>query len=148
MFGLVQGSHNNIMPGKRPLSSMTPTVVLRDGKLLMVLGSPGGSRIITTLLQTLINVIDYGMNIQEAVDAPRIHQQWMPSSTYVEKFALSPDVRNELINIGQRFTDSKQFGHVAAIIVGAPAMDGRAVGDNRYYGANDPRGNTGLAAGY
>src|SRR5262249_36201864 len=77
-MGLVQGKANAIQPGKRPLSSMAPTIVLKDGKVFMVLGSPGGSRIITILLQTLVNVIDYGMPIQEAVDAPRLHHQWMP----------------------------------------------------------------------
>lgn len=147
-FGLVQGENNAIAPGKRPLSSMSPTIVLRDGKLFMVLGTPGGSRIITMVVHTLLNVIDYGMNIQEAVDAPRFHEQWMPDVTYLEKFSISPDVREKLIDMGQRFADAKNFGHVTAIIVGAPALDGKPVGKNIYYGANDPRGNVGLAAGY
>lgn len=147
-FGLLQGEKNTIAPGKRPLSSMSPTIVLRDGKLFMVLGTPGGSRIITTMVQTLVNVIDYGMNIQEAVDAPRFHEQWMPDVTYLEKFSISPDVRDKLIGMGQRFADTRNYGHVTAIIVGAPSLNGKPVGDNKYYGANDPRGNTGLAAGY
>lgn len=147
-FGLIQGEKNAIAPGKRPLSSMSPTIVLRDGKLFMVLGTPGGSRIITTLVQTLINVIDYGMNIQEAVNAPRFHQQWLPDVTYLEKFSISPDVRDKLVNMGQRFAATRNYGHVTAIIVGAPSLEGKPVDDNKYYGANDPRGNTGLAAGY
>lgn len=147
-FGLIQGENNAIAPGKRPLSSMSPTIVLRDGKLFMVVGTPGGSRIITMVVHTLLNVIDYGMNIQEAVDAPRFHQQWMPDVTYLEKFSISPDVRDKLSGMGQRFADSKDFGHVTAIIVGAPALDGKPVANNIYYGANDPRGNVGLAAGY
>ena len=93
MYGLVQGEANKIEPGKRPLSSMTPTIVTRDGKPWMILGTPGGSRIITAVLLTILNVIDYDMNIQEAVDAPRIHQQWLPEETFVETRALSPDTR-------------------------------------------------------
>src|SRR5262249_19672822 len=78
MFGLIQGPANAIGPGKRPLSAMAPTIVLRDGKLFLVLGSPGGPRIITVVANILMGVIDYGMNIQEAVNAPRFHHQWMP----------------------------------------------------------------------
>ena len=85
MFGLVQGESNAIQPGKRPLSSMTPTILLRDGKLFMVVGAPGGSRIITAVLQMILNVIDFGMNAQEAVDAPRFHHQWLPDRLYLEK---------------------------------------------------------------
>ena len=93
LYGLVQGETNKIEPGKRPLSSMTPTIVLRDGKPWMILGTPGGSRIITAVMLTMLNVIDYGMDLQEAVDAPRIHQQWLPEETFVEARALSPDTR-------------------------------------------------------
>ena len=89
IYGLVQGEANAIAPGKRPLSSMSPTIVTKDGKPVMVLGTPGGSRIITTVLLTILNVIDYGMDMQEAVDAPRFHQQWLPEGTTVEEFALS-----------------------------------------------------------
>ena len=85
MFGLIQGPANAIGPGKRPLSAMTPTIVLKDGKLFLVLGSPGGPRIITTVANILMGVVDYGMNIQEAVNAPRFHQQWLPDVTYVEQ---------------------------------------------------------------
>ena len=78
MFGLIQGPANAIGPGKRPLSAMAPTIVLKDGKLFLVLGSPGGPRIITTVANILMGVVDYGMNIQEAVNAPRFHHQWLP----------------------------------------------------------------------
>jgi len=148
MYGLVQGEANAIAPGKRPLSSMTPTIVRRDGKLLMVLGTPGGSRIPTTVFHTLINVIDYGMDIQEAVDAPRFHMQWMPDQTFVERFALSPDTQAMLGSMGHHFVDARASNHVDAILAGAPSLDGKPVAGNRFYGANDPRGHTGLAAGY
>lgn len=146
--GLVQGENNAIAPGKRPLSSMSPTIVMRNGQLLMVLGTPGSSRIITSVVHTLINVIDYDMDIQEAVDAPRFHEQWMPDVTYMERFSISPDTRNILIGMGHHFTEVKNYNHLAAIIVGAPKLDGKPVGENKYYGANDPRGNTGLALGF
>jgi acetylornithine deacetylase/succinyl-diaminopimelate desuccinylase-like protein len=80
MFGLVQGENNAIAPGKRPLSSMTPTIVLKDGKLFMTAGAPGGSRISTAVLQVILNVIDFGMNVQDAIDAPRVHHQWQPDN--------------------------------------------------------------------
>ena len=148
MYGLMQGEANAIAPGKRPLSSMSPTIVLRDNKLVMVTGTPGGSRIPTTVLHTLINVIDYGMNIQEAVDAPRFHQQWMPDVTYVENFALSPDTRAILVGMGHHLAQAQPANHIAAILVGAPSLGGQPVANNKFYGANDPRRNTGLAAGY
>jgi len=91
MYGLVQGEANAIAPGKAPLSSMSPTIVTKDGKVVMVVGTPGGSRIITATLLTMLNVIDYDMNIQEAVDAPRFHQQWLPEETNLEAFTTSPD---------------------------------------------------------
>jgi gamma-glutamyltranspeptidase / glutathione hydrolase len=90
LFGVVQGEANAIQPGKRPLSSMTPAILLRDGKLFLVLGSPGGSRIITAVLQVILNVLDFGMNVQDAVDYPRIHQQWQPDRLYVEQ-GISPE---------------------------------------------------------
>ena len=85
MFGLIQGPANTIGPGKRPLSAMAPTIVLKDGKLFLVLGSPGGPRIITTVANILMGVVDYGMNIQEAVNAPRFHHQWLPDVVRVEQ---------------------------------------------------------------
>lgn len=148
LFGLVQGAANSIEPGKRPLSSMSPTVVSRDGKPVLVLGTPGGSRIITAVLLTMLNVIDYGMDVQEAVDAPRFHQQWLPEATNVEKFALNPDTRRILGQMGHKFSTPQPENHVAAILIGAPALGAPPVGKNRFYGAIDPRRNTGLALGY
>ena len=148
LYGLVQGQANAIQPGKRPLSSMSPTIVTQHGKPLMVLGTPGGSRIITATLLTMLNVIDYGMDIQEAVDAPRFHQQWMPETTQVERFAFSPDSQRLLIDMGHKLGAPQPANHLAAILVGAPSLGGKPVGANRYYGANDPRRNTGLALGY
>jgi len=148
MFGLVQGQANAVAPGKRPLSSMSPTIVSRDGKPVLVVGTPGGSRIITVVVHTILNVIDYGMNIQEAVDAPRFHQQWLPETTFVETFALSPDTRKILVDMGHKLSNPPPASHAAAILVGAPTLGGEPRGNNRYYGANDPRRNTGLAQGY
>ncbi len=148
LYGLVQGQANAIAPGKRPLSSMSPTIVSKDGKPVMVLGTPGGSRIITAVLHTIVNVIDYGMNVQEAVDAPRFHQQWLPEATNVENFALSPDTRRLLEAKGHQFVGPQPANHLAAILVGAPTLGGKPLGMNRFYGANDPRRNSGLALGY
>ncbi len=147
-YGIVPGEANAIAPGKIPLSSMSPTIITKDGKPVLVLGTPGGRRIITTVLQTILNVVDYQMNIQEAVDAPRLHHQWFPDVTNIEPHALSPDTRKILEGMGYRFDDSLPANHVAAIIIGAPSLDGKPVGRNRFYGANDPRRGTGLAAGY
>ncbi len=147
-FGLVQGQANAIAPGKRPLSSMSPTIVSKDGKPVMVLGTPGGSRIITAVLHTILNVIDYDMNIQEAVDAPRFHQQWLPDITNVETFALSPDTQKLLVGMGHKLGPPQPDNHMAAILVGAPSLKAKPTGKMRYFGANDPRRNTGLAMGY
>src|SRR5579863_5224344 len=97
--GLIQGAANAIGPGKRPLSSMTPTIVVHDGKTVLVLGSPGSSKIITTVANVLMGVVDYGMNIQEAVDAPRFHNQWLPDVVNVEKW-FSPDTVSALQKMG------------------------------------------------
>ncbi|WP_109514652.1 gamma-glutamyltransferase [Pseudomonas ovata] len=148
MYGLVQGEANAIAPGKTPLSSMSPTIVTKDGKPVMVVGTPGGSRIITATLLTMLNVIDYGMNIQEAVDAPKFHQQWLPEETNLETFAISPDTRKILEGWGHKFSGPQDPNHMAAILVGAPTLNGQPVGNNKYYGANDPRRNTGLSLGY
>ncbi len=148
LYGLVQGEANAIAPGKRPLSSMSPTIILRDGKPVLVLGTPGGSRIITAVVHTVLNVIDYGMTIQEAVDAPRFHQQWLPESTALERFALSPDTIKILTDMGHTFSEPLPTSHVAAILVGAPSLGGKPRGAEHVYGANDPRRNTGLALGY
>jgi gamma-glutamyltranspeptidase/glutathione hydrolase len=148
LYGLVQGEANAIAPGKRPLSSMSPTIVSQNGKPVMVLGTPGGSRIITAVLLTLLNTIDYGMTLQEAVDAPRFHQQWLPDLTSVENFALSPDTRKLLEASGHKLGPAQPANHVTAVMIGAPSLGGKPVGDKRFYGANDPRRNTGLALGY
>ncbi|HEY2256737.1 MAG TPA: gamma-glutamyltransferase, partial [Variovorax sp.] len=148
LYGLVQGSANAIAPGKRPLSSMSPTILTRDAKPVFVVGTPGGSMIITTVLHAILNVVDYGMDVQEAVDAPRFHQQWLPDVTRLEPFAISPDTRQLLADMGHPMEVARPINQLEAIIVGAPSLGGRPVGANRYYGANDPRHNTGLALGY
>ncbi len=138
-FGLVQGSANAIAPGKRPLSSMTPTIVLKHGKVFMVTGSPGGSTIITTTLQTIIDVMDRGMNVEEAVDAPRFHQQWLPDVVYLEPHALKPDVKKALEKMGYRFKTRGHWGAAEAIVVRP---------DGVLDGANDKRRPAGSAKGF
>ncbi len=103
VFGLIQGENNAIVAGKRPLSSMTPTIVTKDGKLAMVLGSPGGPTIINTVLQTFLNVAVFGMDIQRAVSAPRIHHQWMPDQISWEPFGISQDTRAAMEQMGHKF---------------------------------------------
>jgi gamma-glutamyltranspeptidase/glutathione hydrolase len=155
-FGLVQGEANAIAPGKRPLSSMAPTLVLKDGKVRMVLGSPGGPRIITAIVQTILNMVDYGMDAQEAVDAPRLHQQWMPDVLYAEPFALSPDTKALLEQMGYRIQEQKPSGAVALIASGAlggtkvmaqgaDAVATHAPEPDVFYGANDSRRPAGVA---
>jgi gamma-glutamyltranspeptidase/glutathione hydrolase len=100
-YGLIGGKANAIEPGKRPLSSMSPTIVLKDGKVVLVTGSPGGSRIITTVLQVIMNVIDHGMNVAEASAAPRMHHQWLPDELRIEE-GFSPDTLKLLEAKGQR----------------------------------------------
>ena len=148
IYGLVQGEANSIAPGKTPLSSMSPTIVTQNGQPVMVVGTPGGSRIITAVLETIMNVIDYGMNVQEAIDAPRFHQQWLPNTTNLETFAVSPDTRKILEGMGHVFSGPQPANHVVAILVGAPSLGGKPVGKNRFYGGNDPRRNSGLVLGY
>ncbi len=141
-FGLVQGEANAVAPGKRPLSSMSPTIVLHHGKVFMVTGSPGGSRIITITLETILNVVDHGMNMQEAVDAPRIHQQWLPPYVEVEPHALAPAVKSELEKMGYTFRTMGPWGAAEAILVK------RLATGVLLEGANDDRRPAGLAAGY
>jgi gamma-glutamyltranspeptidase / glutathione hydrolase len=107
-YGLIQGQANAIGPNKRPLSAMTPTIVLKDGNLFLVLGSPGGPRIITTVANILMKVVDYGMNIQEAVNAPRIHHQWLPDVAYVEQW-FSPDTVRMLQSMGYKVKFGVQY---------------------------------------
>jgi len=99
--GLIQGAANSVGPGKRPLSSMTPTIILKDGELFLVLGSPGSSRIITTVALAIMGVVDFGMNIQEAINAPRFHQQWMPDVLSVEAW-FAPDALHALEKMGYK----------------------------------------------
>ncbi len=159
LFGLVQGSANAIAPGKRPLSSMAPTIVLRDGHVALVLGSPGGARIITIVLQTALNLLDFGMAPQEAVDAPRIHQQWLPDVIFAEPHALSPDTQAVLHDMGYTITTQTPWGAAEIIAVGAalgdaapPSSGNDAAASTRMqpgaiYGASDPRRPNGGAAG-
>jgi gamma-glutamyltranspeptidase/glutathione hydrolase len=116
MFGLVQGEGNAIQPGKRPLSSMTPTIVLRDGKLFAVLGAPGGSRIPTAVLQVFLNIVDFKMNAQDAVDFPRFHHQWMPDRVRYERIGFSPDTLALLRAKGHELQESSSQGVAEGIV--------------------------------
>jgi gamma-glutamyltranspeptidase/glutathione hydrolase len=122
MFGLVQGANNAVAPGKTPLSSMSPTILTKDGKVALIIGSPGGSRIITITLQAILNMIDHGMNVQEAIDAPRIHTQWLPDVVYLEPFALSPDTRRLLEQRGYAFEEAGPWGIAEGIVTGKPTL--------------------------
>jgi gamma-glutamyltranspeptidase/glutathione hydrolase len=153
LFGLVQGKANAIAPGKRPLSSMTPTIVLKDGKPVLIVGSPGGSRIITTVLEIILNVIDYGMPLQEAVDAPRIHHQWLPDTLAGEPSALSAATVKSLTHMGYHVVPLEPWGtgNAAEVIGIAPedAARARSLGFPRpgiMYGARDARAPAGSAA--
>ena len=150
LYGLVQGEANAIQPKKTPLSSMSPTVVAKDGKPFMVIGSPGGSRIITITLEAIVNVVDHGMNIQEAIDAPRIHHQWLPDTVYVEPFGLSPDTERLLANMGYHLDlGDKTWGQAAGILVGGKSLaEIEKGGGARYNGAIDSRAASGEALGY
>ncbi|MFN2370767.1 MAG: gamma-glutamyltransferase family protein, partial [Candidatus Krumholzibacteriia bacterium] len=123
--GLIGTEPNLARPGRRMLSSMAPTIVARDGRLVMVTGAMGGRTIISTVLQTIVNVLDHGMNAQEAVDAGRVHHQWLPDRLLVEPFALSPDTRALLVAMGHRVvtTDNR---YAAQVIVVEP--DGTLAG--------------------
>ena len=144
--GLIQGDVNAIGPGKRPLSSMSPTIVVRDGKTVMVLGSPGSSKIISTVANVLMGVVDYGMNIQEAVNAPRFHNQWMPDVLYVEQW-FSPDTVNLLQHMGYKVEIGLHYGqYVAPYWSDAECIAVDAKTGERL-GASDGRGN-GRAVGY
>jgi gamma-glutamyltranspeptidase/glutathione hydrolase len=139
MFGLVQGEANAIQPGKRPLSSMTPTIVLKDGKLFMTAGAPGGSRISTAVLQVILNVLDFGMNVQDAIDAPRFHHQWQPDKLSLEP-GISPDTVALLKSRGYDvdYAPGVVLAQVAAIV-----SDGGWL-----QGGSDGRSAAGKAAGY
>ena len=144
LFELVQGEANSIAPGKRPLSSMVPTIVLKDGKPFLVLGAPGGSRIITGVLQVMLNVMDFGMNVQDAIDAPRVHHQWRPDRLDVEP-GISPDTAAFLQRMGYelRFRDK----HGDPVSIGR--IDAILIDHGWLQGGHDGRGySSGKAAGY
>lgn len=153
VFGLVQGKANAVAPGKRPLSSMTPTIVFKVGKPVLVLGTPGGSRIITTVLEVIVNFIDHGMTLQEAIDAPRIHHQWLPDTIAAEPFALSADAVKALSAMGYKIVPLEPWGSGNAVeaigIAPADAAAAKALQFPRpavFYGANDSRAPAGSAA--
>jgi gamma-glutamyltranspeptidase/glutathione hydrolase len=152
LYGLVQGEANAIAPKKTPLSSMSPTIITKDGKLIMVIGSPGGARIITITLEAIINVVDHGMNIQEAIDAPRIHHQWMPQKVAMEPFALSPDTLQQLAKMGHNVQIDLNWpiwGQAAGILVGGKNLKEIESGEGaRLNGAMDSRASAGAARGY
>ncbi|WP_426127672.1 gamma-glutamyltransferase [Pararhizobium sp. PWRC1-1] len=152
LYGLVQGEANAIAPKKTPLSSMSPTIISKDGKPFMVIGSPGGARIITVTLEAIINVIDHGMSIQEAIDAPRIHHQWLPDKVYMEPFALSSDTLKLLTEMGHDVQIDASWpiwGQAAGILVGGKNLpEIEEGGGARYNGAMDSRAASGAARGY
>jgi len=136
-YGLLGGEANAIEPEKRMLSSMSPTIVKQDGRNFLVTGSPGGSRIITTTLQVIMNVIDHGMNIQSAVNAPRIHHQWLPEEIRIEE-GVSPDTVDLLRSKGHKVVQKKAMGAIQSIVIR----------DGTFYGAADPRRSTSSAMGF
>ncbi len=138
VYGLVGGEANAVQPAKRPLSSMSPTIVAKGGKTWLVTGSPGGSRIITTVLQMVVNSIDFGMNVAEATNAPRFHHQWLPDQLRVEK-GFSPDTLRLLEAKGQHVKVLPSMGSTQSIMIGPDGM---------LYGASDPRSIDDLSAGY
>lgn len=138
-FGLLGSEANSIAPTKRMLSSMTPTIVLKDKKPYLIVGSPGGSTIITTVLQVIINVVDFEMNIQEAVDAPRIHHQWYPDQIDYERFSFTNDTKANLGKMGHKFGKETSLGRAQCILIDSET--------GLIWGASDPR-SFGKAIGY
>lgn len=138
MYGLIGGEANAIDGGKRMLSSMTPTIVEKDGKLFMVVGTPGGSTIITSVFQTILNVLEHDMNMQEAVEAKKFHHQWKPNFIFAEEGAISDQVQNQLITFGHEIKSRGSIGRVDAILIWP---------DGRLEGGADPRGDD-TAIGY
>jgi gamma-glutamyltranspeptidase/glutathione hydrolase len=136
IFGLTGGEANSIEPGKRMLSSMTPTIVLKEGRPYLIIGSPGGSTIITVVLQVILNCLDFGMDIKQAIDMPRIHHQWLPDRIDYEPFSLTIDVKENLLDIDHIPGNERELGRVEGILI-----------DENYliWGATDPRGYGGVA---
>ncbi len=138
--GLIGTAPNLTAPGKRMLSSMTPTIVAKDDSVFMVTGSPGGRTIINTVLQTIVNVVDFGMNAQEAVDAGRMHQQWLPDRITVERYTMSPDTKRILRQLGHDVVEVTRQGAAQVIVVDPET--------NMLNGGNDRRVPDGAAIGY
>jgi gamma-glutamyltranspeptidase/glutathione hydrolase len=136
-YGLIGGDANAVAPDKRPLSSMSPTIVLADREPFLVTGSPGGARIITTVLQLIMNVVDHGMNIAEATYAPRIHHQWLPDELRIEE-GLSPDTIRLLEQMGHRVSVQDAMGSTQSIMVTEAGL----------FGSSDPRTPGALTLGY
>jgi gamma-glutamyltranspeptidase/glutathione hydrolase len=139
LFGLVQGEANTIRPGKRPLSSMTPTIVEKDGRPIYVLGSPGGPRIITAVLETLMNLVDFGMPAEEAVVAPRFHHQYLPDAVFYETGGLPPETLSALAAMGYSLKEQAPWGAVELIAISP---------DKKLIGISDTRRPAGAALGY
>jgi gamma-glutamyltranspeptidase/glutathione hydrolase len=145
--GLVTGENNQILPGKAPLSSMTPTIMARpDGKTALIVGSFGSGTIITSIAQAIVNLVDYHMTVQEAVDAPRIHQQWLPDHVAYDQGAFTDEVAHELESMGYKLSEGTQAGASEAILVGGETLTTKP--DGKYYGANDRRAPVGAAVGW
>ena len=144
LFGLVQGSANAIAPGKRPLSSMSPAIVEKEGRPVLVLGSPGGPRIITAVLQTMTNILDFGMAPQDAVAAPRFHHQFLPDTLYYERGGFPPATLTALAERGYRLQEQSPWGAVELIAIGPNG----GPGGRHLLGVNDPRRPAGSAEGY
>jgi gamma-glutamyltranspeptidase/glutathione hydrolase len=142
LYGLIQGERNSVAPHKRPLSAMTPTFVLRkDGSLWFTVGSPGGPTIINTVLDVITDVIDYNMNIQQAIDAPRIHHQWLPDELVYEPYGLSGDTQQALRARGHKLVDKPRYlGDCEGIMIEEKT--------GIRLGATDPRRSDGVAIGY
>ena len=139
-YGLLQSENNAIAPRKRPLSAMTPTIVLKDGKVWFAIGSPGGPTIINTVLQVIVNVVDFGMNIQQAIDAPRFHHQWMPDRIQFEPMGINKDTRAALEKMGHSFAEKPgNMGDAEGIMIDAKT--------GMRLGASDPRSG-GASVGY
>ncbi len=138
MYGLIGGEANKIEPEKRMLSSMSPTIVEKKGKLYMTLGTPGGSTIITSVLQTILNVHEFKMSMNEAVNSPRFHHQWMPDSIRIESSRFNPKIKNELLEFGYKLSDKGSIGRVDGILIKS---------QNKLEGGADKRGDD-TAIGY
>lgn len=139
MYGLLGSEANSIQPGKRMLSSMTPAIVLKDNKPFLVVGTPGGSTIITIVLQVIFNCIQFNMNLENAMDAPRIHHQWFPDEIQYERFAFPTDVKNNLVERGHKIGRQRGLGLVESIMIDQSS--------GVFYGVSDKRG-AGLAEGF